>query len=143
MHQAPVSRSFHAALVPPLVKNLSNLSHLLKRADAHAQSNGFPTEVLLASRLYPDMFDCTRQVQIATDISRRGVARLSGCNAPVMDDNETTVQQLQERISRSIHFMESIDPVDLDGAEQRDIRLPIPASMGGGEQVFEGEDFLR
>lgn len=143
MHQAPVSRSFHAALVPPLVKNLRNLSHLLKRADAHAQSNGFPTEVLLASRLYPDMFDCTRQVQIATDISRRGVARLSGCNAPVMDDNETTVQQLQERISRSIHFMESIDPMDLDGAEQRDIRLPIPASMGGGEQVFEGGDFLR
>ena len=143
MHQAQVSLSFHAALVPPLVKNLSNLSHLLKRADAHAQNKGFPTEVLLTSRLYPDMFDCTRQVQIATDISRRGVARLSGCSAPVMDDNETTVQQLLERISRSIHFMESIDPMDLDGAERREIRLPIPASMGGGEQVFEGEDFLR
>ena len=63
------------------MKNLSNLSHLLKQADAHAQNNGFPTEVLLTSRLYPDMFDCTRQVQIATDISRRGVARLAGCEA--------------------------------------------------------------
>ena len=143
MRRATLSRSFHAALVPPLVKNLSNLSHLLKRADTHAQNNGFPTEVLLTSRLYPDMFDCTRQVQIATDISRRGVARLVGCEAPVMDDNETTVQQLLERINRSNHFMESIDPVDLDEAEQREIRLPIPASMGGGERVFEGEDFLR
>ena len=48
MRQTTLSRSFHAALVPPLVKNLSNLSHLLKRADAHAQDNGFPTEVLLS-----------------------------------------------------------------------------------------------
>ena len=79
------------------MKNLSNLSHLLKRADAHAKESGYPIEVLLTSRLYPDMFDCTRQVQIATDISRRGVARLSGCEAPVMDDNETSVQQLLER----------------------------------------------
>ena len=72
------------------MKNLSNLSHLLKRAEVHAKESGFPIEVLLTSRLYPDMFDCTRQVQIATDISRRGVARLAGCEAPVMDDNKTT-----------------------------------------------------
>ena len=137
-----MSRSFHAALVPPLVNNLSNLSHLLKRADAHAKESGYPIEVLLTSRLYPDMFDCTRQVQIATDISRRGVARLSGYEAPVIDDNETSVQQLLERISRSISFMEGVDPVDLDGAERRQIRLPIPTSMGG-ERVFEGGDFLR
>ena len=143
MRQTPLSRSFHAALVPPLVKNLSNLSHLLKRAEVHAKESGFPIEVLLTSRLYPDMFDCTRQVQIATDISRRGVARLAGCEAPVMDDNETNVEQLLERISRSISFMESVDPVDLGGAERRQIRLPIPARMGGGERVFEGEDFLR
>ena len=103
----------------------------------------FPTEVLLTSRLYPDM---SRLHPSGSDRHRYftpGVARLSGCSAPVMDDNETTVQQLLERISRSIHFMESIDPIDLDGAERREIRLPIPASMGGGEQVFEGEDFLR
>ena len=125
------------------MKNLSNLSHMLKRADAHAKKSGYPVEVLLTSRLYPDMFDCTRQVQIATDISRRGVARLSGCEATVIDDNETSVQQLLERISRSISFIEGIDPVDLDGAERRQIRLPIPTSMGGGERVFEGGDFLR
>jgi hypothetical protein len=60
-----------------------------------------------------------------------------------MDDNEMSVEQLLERISRSISFMEGVDPVDLDGAERRQIRLPIPASMGGGERVFEGEDFLQ
>ena len=138
-----VSRSFHSALVPPLVRNLNNLSHLLKRAESHAEASGFPMAVLLSSRLYPDMFDLTRQVQISTDISRRGVARLSGREAPVMDDNETELSQLLERIDRSIGFMEGITPAELDGAEQREIRLPIPGSMGGGERVFEGEDFLR
>ena len=76
-------------------------------------------------------------------VARRGVARLSGREAPVMEDNETELSQLLERIDRSIGFMESITPAELDGAEEREIRLPIPGSMGGGERVFEGENFLR
>ncbi|MEB3247046.1 MAG: DUF1993 domain-containing protein [Synechococcus sp.] len=138
-----MSHSFHSALVPPLVKNLLNLGHLLKRAEAHAEANGYPTSVLLSSRLYPDMFDLTRQVQISTDISRRGVARLAGRDAPSMEDNETELSQLLTRISSSIAYIESIAPEELAGAEQREIRLPIPTSMGGGERVFAGDDFLR
>ena len=138
-----MSPSFHSALVPPLVKNLLNLSHLLKRAEAHAEANGYPASVLLFSRLYPDMFDLTRQVQISTDISRRGVARLAGREAPSMEDSETDLSQLLGRISSSIAFIESIAPEDFAGAEQREIRLPIPTSMGGGERVFAGDDFLR
>ena len=62
-----MSNSFHAELIPPLVRTLHNLSHLLKRAESHATNAGFPVAVLLSSRLYPDMFDLTRQVQISTD----------------------------------------------------------------------------
>ncbi|MAV10449.1 MAG: hypothetical protein CMN96_03260 [Synechococcus sp. MED850] len=138
-----MSNRFHAELVPPLVRNLQNLSHLLKRAESHAETAGFPVAVLLTSRLYPDMFDLTRQVQISTDISRRGVARLAGLEAPVVEDNETDVDQLQNRISDSIRFIEAVSPEALDGAEQALIRLPIPSSMGGGEREFTGDDFLR
>ena len=138
-----MSNSFHAELIPPLVRTLHNLSHLLKRAESHATNAGFPVAVLLSSRLYPDMFDLTRQVQISTDISRRGVARLAGLEAPVMEDNETDIQQLQNRINSSICFIEGISPEALVGAEQRSIRLPIPSSMGGGEREFSGDDFLR
>ena len=138
-----MSQSLHSALVPPLVRNLLNLSHLLKRADAHAEANGYPASVLLSSRLYPDMFDLTRQVQISTDISRRGVARLAGREAPSMEDNETELSELLNRISRSIAFIESVPPEEVNGAEQREIKLPIPSTMGGGERIFQGEDFLR
>ena len=113
-----MSNRFHAELVPPLVRNLQNLSHLLKLAESHAETAGFPVAVLLTSRLYPDMFDLTRQVQISTDISRRGVARLAGLEAPVVEDNETDVDQLQNRISDSIRFIEAVSPEALDGAEQ-------------------------
>ena len=138
-----MSHSFHSALVPPLVKNLLNLGHLLKRAEAHAEANGYPTAVLLSSRLYPDMFDLTRQVQISTDISRRGVARLAGRDAPSMEDNETELGELLNRISSSIAYIESVPPEEFIGAEQREIKLPIPSTMGGGERIFQGEDFLR
>jgi hypothetical protein len=60
-----------------------------------------------------------------------------------MEDSETDLSQLLGRISSSIAFIESIAPEELNGAEQREIRLPIPTSMGGGERVFLGEDFLR
>ena len=60
-----------------------------------------------------------------------------------MEDSETEVTQLLARISKSIDFIESIAPEELEGAEQREIRLPIPTSMGGGERVFAGDDFLR
>lgn len=135
--------TLHDALVPPLVRNLRNLRHLLHRAESHAEACNYPVSVLLGSRLYPDMFDVSRQVQVATDISRRGVARLAKLEAPAFQDHETGLSELIERIETSIRFMESIPKQAFQGAESRDILLPIPASMGGGEQLFRGDEFLR
>ena len=77
--------SMYSSLVPPLVSSLGNLRQLL-----------------LESRLYPDMFPLKRQVQIASDIAKKGVARLAGLEAPVMEDNEATVAELLERIDQTI-----------------------------------------
>ena len=60
-----------------------------------------------------------------------------------MEDNETELSELLDRISRSIAFIESVPPEEFNGAEQREIKLPIPSTMGGGERLFQGEDFLR
>ena len=87
------------------------------------------------------MFDLTGRFKSAP--TSRGVARLAGLEAPVMEDNETDIDQLQNRISDSIRFIEAVSPEALDGAEQALIRLPIPSSMGGGEREFAGDDFLR
>ena len=113
------------------------------RAQVHAKQQGYPVEILLQGRLYPDMYDLIRQIQITTDISRRGVARLASQDAPVMADNETTLPPLQERINVSIAYIESFTSEDLDGAERRKVAIPIPASMGGGFRRYQGADFVR
>ena len=51
--------------------------------------------------LYPDMFPLKRQVQIASDIAKKGVARLAGLEAPVMEDNEATVAELLQQLAAS------------------------------------------
>ena len=79
----------------------------------------------LNARLYPDMFALTRQVQIASDNAKFGAARLAGVEAPKFEDDETNFAELQDRISKTIAFLDTITPQQLEGSENRDIILVI------------------
>jgi hypothetical protein len=48
---------------------------------------------LLQSRLAPDMFQLVRQVQTVSDLAKNGSARLAGVDAPLYEDNETTIDR--------------------------------------------------
>lgn len=134
--------SMYSSLVPPLVSSLGNLRHLLVQAEGHAEAHGYDATVLLESRLYPDMFPLKRQVQIASDIAKKGVARLAGLEAPVMEDNEATVAELLERIDQTIAYIDGVLPEALDDAEGRKVGVPLPPAFGGGELSFEGWPYL-
>ena len=130
--------SMYQASVPVFVRALGNLSNILKKAQAHAEQHKIDTSVLLDSRLYPNMFPLKRQVQIAADMVNGGVARLAGVERPVHEDKETTFEQLQQRIQKTIDFAESIKPEQIDGSEARSISLTI----GGNELQFLGLPYL-
>ena len=134
--------SMYSSLVPPLVGALGNLRHLLVQAEAHAEAQGYDATVLLGSRLYPDMFPLKRQVQIASDIAKKGVARLAGLEAPVMEDSEATVAELLERIDQTIAYIGGVAPEAFDAAEGRTVGVPLPPAFGGGELTFEGWPYL-
>ena len=134
--------SMYSSLVPPLVSTLGNLRHLLVQAEGHAGAKGYDANVLLDSRLYPDMFSLKRQVQIASDIAKKGVARLAGLETPVMEDNEVTVAELLERIDQTIAYIDGVAPDALDTAEDRTVGVPLPPASGGGELSFEGWPYL-
>ena len=87
--------SMHSASVPVFLTMLGNLSKWLDKAVAHAQAKKFDPQTLLTARLAPDMLPLLRQVQIACDAAKFGVARLAGAEAPRFDDSETTIAQLQ------------------------------------------------
>lgn len=89
-------QSLSQASLPVFEINLNALSAILDKAEAFAAAKKIEPAVLLHWRLAPDMFDLTRQIQVATDQARRGAARLAGAEAPKVEDNETTVAQLKE-----------------------------------------------
>ena len=76
------------ASLPTFEIALNALSGVLDKAAAFAAAKKIDPAILLRTRLSPDMFDLTRQVQVATDQARRGAARLAGVEAPSFEDNE-------------------------------------------------------
>jgi hypothetical protein len=130
--------SMYQASVPVFVRALSNLAHALKKGEAHAKAKGVTDEVLLGTRLIPDMLPLTKQVQIACDMAARGTARLAGVEPASFEDNETTLEQLYARIQRVIDYVQGFKAEQIDGSEGRDIQL----KMRTGEMNFKGQDYL-
>jgi hypothetical protein len=71
------------------------------------------------------MLPLTRQVLIACDAAKNGIARISGEPAPKFDDNESTIAELKERIAKTVAYIESVPADKLDGTEAREITFPV------------------
>lgn len=120
-----MSHSMYVVSVPPMVRSLTNLRAILEKAAAHAEARKFDPAVLINARLYPDMFPLSRQVQIATDVAKGAVSRLSGQEPPKYEDNEASFPELIARIDKTIALLESCKPEQIDGSEQKTISLPM------------------
>ena len=130
--------SVHAVAVDMLANSLANLAHVLDKGQAHAAARKYDPALLLAARLTPDMLPLTRQVQIASDMSKYGVSRLSGAEAPKFEDKEQTFEELRARIGRTIDFMKSVPAGSLEGSEDRIIKV----SLRDRTLEFKGLDYL-
>lgn len=130
--------SMYQASVPVFVRALDNLAHVLKKGAAHASARGVSDEVLLQTRLIPDMLPLVKQVQIACDMASRGSARLAGVEPQAFEDSETTLEQVHSRIARVIEYIKGFGPEQIDGSEARTIVL----KMRSGEITFEGQTYL-
>jgi hypothetical protein len=130
-----------SASAPIFNAMLSNLDHFLVKAAAHAEAKKFDPANLLAARLAPDMLPFTRQVLIACDASKLGIARLAGVEAPKYDDTESTIEQLRERIAKTVAFISSVPADKIDGTEDKDITFPV--GRDGATRTMKGEAYLK
>lgn len=135
-----MSITMHSASVPIFVKMLGNVSVWLDTAEAYAVARKFDVSVLLTSRLAPDMLPLTRQIQIACDAAKFGIARLAGGDAPKFEDNESTVADLKARLAATIAYLKSVPSSQVDGTEDKDVEVPTRA---GEPLKFKGEDYLK
>jgi len=128
----------YQASIPSFAKTLKILSAILDKAEAYAAEREIEPEVLLNWRLAPDMFPFTRQIQLVSDSAKGAAARLAGVEVPKFADDESSFAELKARIAKTVKFVESFAPKDIDGSETRDIALTV----GGQTLHFKGEPYL-
>ena len=131
--------SIHSLAVEQLSQTLNQVLVFLDKAVAYAEAKKFDVSVLLNARLAPDMFPLVKQIQIASDNAKFGVARLAGVDAPKFEDNEKTVDELRARIKKTIDFMKSVPASAFEGGEDRDIKIVVP----GRTIEMKGLTYLR
>jgi hypothetical protein len=134
-----MSFSMSQASLPVFDISLNALSSILDKAEAHAAAKKVDSSVLLHSRLSPDMFALVRQVQIATDQAKNGSARLAGVKAPSYEDNETTMDELKTRIARTVAYLKTLDPKQIDSSADREISVPLGPTNTGH---MKGDEYL-
>ena len=111
--------------IPGLVNILSNLSHLIEKAQADAKTRGYDSKVLVDYRLAPDMLPMRTQILIACDAAKFCVSRLSGLEAPKFSDTEATLEELHQRIEKTVEWIRSVPANALDGLEDKEITFPV------------------
>ncbi len=130
--------SMYQASVPAFIRMLTALNVVLNKGAAFAQAKKIDESVLLNARLNPDMFPLTKQIHIATDFARGTGARLAGAEMPSYEDKETTFAELTDRVDRTIAYLKTLTPAQIDGSETREIVRPVR----GEPKKFTGINYL-
>ena len=133
-----MSLSMYQAFVPGAARALENCIEVLNKIAAHAEEKKVEPSVFINARLAPDMFPLSRQIQIASDTVKGGVARLAGEEPPKYEDYETTFPELVARLRTTIDYLQSFKSAQIDGSEEK----PIVIKMRSGELNFNGQNYL-
>ena len=133
-----MSISMYDFSVPVLTRGLTNMSSLLDKAGAHAETKKFDSIVLAQTRLFPDMHPLVRQVQIACDTAKGAAGRLAQIEVPKHEDTEATFADLKARVAKTLDFVKTVNAAQLKDAESRAIEIKFPS----GSWKFTGIGYL-
>lgn len=133
-----MSLSIYQASIPVLLRMYGNLAAILDKAEAFCTAKAIDPSALLNARLAPDMYPLSRQVQVASDLAKGCAARLAGVEPPRYADTESSFAELQARIAKTLEYLRSFTPEQIDNGAERQITLKFP----NGELNFSGPDFL-
>ena len=131
--------SLSQSSIPVFEQGLTAMSAILDKAEAFAAAKKIDPSVLPATRLAPDMFPLARQVQVATDLAKNGLARLAGAEPPKFEDNETTIEQLKTRLKKTLDYVKTLDKAKIDASGEREITFPLGPTNKGH---MKGSDYL-
>jgi uncharacterized protein len=124
--------------VPVYIQRLNGLHTCLKKAQAMYAEKKYDETTLLNYRIFPDMFHFAKQVQAATDHARNGAARLAGQEPLAIEANEKSLADLVGRVEKTIDYLKTFKPEQIDGSEEKTIVL----KFRDRETTFQGLAFV-
>jgi hypothetical protein len=130
--------SLYDASLAVFDRQLNQLDGMLDKLAAHCAARNLDPAVFLHARLFPDMFACIRQIQVACDFAKGATARLGGFDNPKFEDTEATLADLRDRIARTRALIASADRTTVDAAADKVITLKI----GPNEMQLSGQDYV-
>jgi hypothetical protein len=130
--------TLYQASIPIFIRGFTNLSAVLDKAKAHAEANKIDLSSYVNARLAPDMYPLSGQVQGASDAAKFGAARLAAVTPPSFADTETTFEELQARIAKTLDFLKTVNAAQIDARAGGTVTLKIR----GKEMNFECEPYL-
>ncbi len=129
--------AMYDASVTTLTRALTNLMHVLEKGAAHAEAKKIEPSVLVAGRLFPDMFPLSKQVQVASDVAKIGTSRLAQVEPPKWEDNEATFPDLIERLRKTIAYLGTLKPEQFDDGTRM-----VTFQTQGQSKTWPGERYL-
>lgn len=132
--------SMHSASAPIFTRLLGSMLVWLDKAQAHAEARKFEPNNYLGLRLAPDMLPLVKQVQIASDAAKSCMARLAGQDVPKWDDTEVSLDDLRARVRKTLAYVQSFQPGQIDGSEEREVVVPL---RNRDPLRFTGEGYLK
>ena len=117
--------SMYPISVPVFVKHLNGLAGCLKKAQALYAEKKYDEATLVHYRFFPDMFNFARQIQAMSDHAKGCTALLAGMEAPKYEDNEKSLGELIARIEKTVEFLKSVKPAQIDGTDDKAITIKM------------------
>ena len=133
-----MATSMYQVSLPVFIKHLNGLAGCMKKAQALYAEKKYDEATLLSYRFYPDMFSFTRQIQAMTDHAKNCTALLAGVEAPKFEDNEKSLAELTARVEKTVAFLNSVKPAQIDGTEEK----AVTVKMRDRELNLKGQELL-
>jgi len=134
----PMSLSLYEASIPVFARALRNLTAILDKGAGFAAEKGLEPATLTQARLVADMDPLPQQVWRASDSAKGAAARLTGTEVPRFPDTEKSFPELKQRIAKTVSYLDSVQPAQFAGAEQRTVTL----KFGSESMDFTAKSYL-
>ncbi len=126
------------ALVSQCIENFKIFEVWLDKSQQHAVAKKFDVNLLMESRLAPDMQPFIYQVQSSSDYVKAAAGWLTGQRPPKFEDNEKSIDELRERVRKTVSFAEGVPEAAYAEASDRVVALPWKQG-----KVMRAADYIK